>query len=272
MRQIVNLVKMLESAGISSREARSEVMTVLAHLMRCSVGEVEAKVYSRGIPPEILGRAEKIIRSRASTRRPLAYILGEWEFWGLRLWITPDVLVPRPETEVLVEVVLAHIEDRAVVGCEIGVGSGAISVSLLTERPRLTMVATDIFPQAVEVARKNARRHRVDSRFLPVVCDLAECLGRCDFLVSNPPYVPREELSELAPEVLAEPRLALDGGPDGLDLIRRIVDFARRIRPRFVAFEFHPPQAEQILALAEPFAVEFYDDLAGLPRVALIKF
>lgn len=156
---------------------------------------------------------------------PLPYVIGEWEFYGRRFEVTPDVLIPRPETELLVETALkwlaAHPGRRRVV--EAGTGSGCIAVSVAAENPSAAITATDISSKALAVAQRNACQHRVDGRIEWLENDLLAGLeGPFDLALANLPYIPTGVLHGL-PVYMREPTLALDGGRDGLDLIRRLL-------------------------------------------------
>lgn len=173
-----------------------------------------------------------LIRERTK-RKPLQYILGEQEFWSLSFRITPEVLIPRPETEILVEAVLNNVKKQGtppdgLTILDLCTGSGILAVVLARELPGADIYAVDISKEALSVAMGNARRHKVldPVTFLQgdLFAPLADQLISFDFIVSNPPYIPREMFPGLLPEVRDyEPRLALDGGPDGLDVIRRII-------------------------------------------------
>lgn len=195
------------------------------------------------VPGEAATRYRELIRRRAA-REPLQYILGRQEFMGLDFAVDPSVLVPRPETELLVEAALAYLNELAVnraasaagdamLAADLGTGSGAIAVALAVGAPGLRVWATDISADAIAVAMANAARHGVADRIVFAIGDLfaplpGELRGRLALVVSNPPYIASRELPELQAEVRREPRLALDGGPDGLAFYRRIVAEAPR--------------------------------------------
>ncbi|MDO4794058.1 MAG: peptide chain release factor N(5)-glutamine methyltransferase, partial [Filifactor alocis] len=174
---------------------------------------------------------------------PLAYLIGEKEFFGRSFLVGPGVLIPRADTEILVEEVLRRLKiDEDLCGIEVGAGSGAVSISLLCERERLRMTATDIEQVPVRVSTENARRHGVTDRFKishSSFFDKVET-GSYDFIVSNPPYIDEEEMEDLMEEVVKyEPHSALFGGVDGLDFYREIVDKGRSYLKEggFFAFE-----------------------------------
>lgn len=208
-----------------------------------------------------IGRFRRLVARRGEGREPVAYLVGTAGFMGLEFAVSPSVLIPRPSTETLVE--KAGTPKRFL---EIGTGSGAVAVTLATRGSAGT--ATDVSPRALEIARANARRHGVEDRIEFVEADLfAE--GDFDLVITNPPYVATAELETLQPEVRHEPRLALDGGPDGLDVIRRIVPGARRRAPRLL-LECAPHQAAAVrdLALQSGWTrVTIKKDLDGFDRV-----
>jgi len=178
--------------------------------------------------PHAAERAFLALVARRRSGRPLAYLLGAREFWSLAFAVTPAVLVPRPETELLVETALAVLpRGGEPVILEIGTGSGAVAVALAKERPGARIVATDVSRRALAVARANAARHRVRVEF--VAADLYRGLppllapGGADLIVSNPPYVADGDWAALPPDVRREPRRALAAGPTGLEFIRRLV-------------------------------------------------
>ncbi|MHB0997952.1 MAG: peptide chain release factor N(5)-glutamine methyltransferase [Armatimonadota bacterium] len=167
---------------------------------------------------------------RRYNREPLAYITGEREFYGITFKVTPDVLIPRQDTEILVETslnLIKHISNPAI--ADIGVGSGAITVSLARYLPNASIYGTDSSDGALQIASDNADRAGVGDRLHLIKGDLLNPLNamKFDMIVSNPPYIPTAEIDKLEPEVAKyEPRGALDGGPDGLDYYRRLISEA----------------------------------------------
>ena len=162
------------------------------------------------------------VRRRAG-HEPLAYILGRAEFWSLPFKVTPAVLIPRPDTELLVEAALPLLAGAARV-LDVGTGSGALAIALAHERQAVTVTAIDLSAAALAVANENARTNGVAERIAFVETDLAALpVGPFELIVANPPYIPQGDLAGLMPEVRDfEPRLALDGGPDGLDAYRAL--------------------------------------------------
>ena len=230
------------------------------------------------LDPVAAARLEAALR-RLDEGTPVPYILGEWEFYGLLFAVTPDVLIPRPETELLVEAGLewlhAHPSSRK--GADLGTGSGCIAVSLAAAVPDLQLVATDISPEALRVAKRNTGRHGVEERVRLEQADLLSGIsGPFDLICSNPPYIPSETLRKL--EVYAhEPALALDGGSDGLDCIRRLLhQSAEKLAGGgLVLVEIEAGQGAQAAALARGNfpggRISLLKDLAGLDRVLRIE-
>lgn len=212
---------------------------------------------------------------RREAREPMGYILGSKQFWTLDLKVGPGVLIPRPETETLVEAALAALPHGAPARVlDLGAGSGAILLALLSERPMATGVGIDISAEAIAVAAANAAAFGMKERAQWRQGDWLDGVeGRFDLVVSNPPYIPNAEIAALAPEVAQyEPRLALDGGADGLDAYRTI--FARLPgalkRGGAFAVEIGAAQADAVTALARAAGLEVNEpvgDLAGRPRV-----
>jgi release factor glutamine methyltransferase len=209
----------------------------------------------------------------------MAYILGEREFWSLPLFVGPGVLVPRPETETLVEAALEAFPDRTAPLriLDLGTGSGCLLLALLREYPNASGVGVDRSAEALAHATLNARRHGLADRALLVRGDWGRGLAESfELIVANPPYVASGELAELAPEVARyEPRAALDGGADGLDAYRAILpDLPRLLAPAGVAcLEIGAGQATALAALAEVggFRVAVRPDLAGIPRCLVLR-
>jgi len=177
-----------------------------------------------------LDELRELVRRRAS-RHPLQYLLGRCEFYGRDFEVTPAVLVPRQETELVVDKCLEKIggDGSGTLAADVGTGSGIIAVTLACERPGLRVAATDSSPDALALARCNAARHGVADRVEFACGDLCEALPAgmregLALIASNPPYVPSAQIAGLQPEVREhEPRAALDGGPDGLDVVRRLL-------------------------------------------------
>ncbi len=198
---------------------RSDAEILLAHTLACERIDLYLH-HDQPLQEQELGRFKALIRRRVK-REPVAYIIGAKEFWSLAFTVTPDVLIPRPETEELVEAALRYCaQNKEVRVLELGTGSGIISVALASDRAGWRFWATDISHKAIKIARVNARRHLDKDRIAFVVGHWFDAIahGACfDLVISNPPYIVRSEIATLEPDVYRyEPALALDGGPDGL--------------------------------------------------------
>ena len=225
-------------------------------------------------------RYEALVSRRAS-REPLAYIVGRQEFWGLSFEVSPAVLIPRPETELIVEAALALFPstDAPVSVADVCTGSGCVAVALARERPAARVVASDVSNVALALARRNASRHGVADRVTTVCTDLLDGIDPpLDLVASNPPYVRERDRLGLQPEVRDhEPALALFAGPEGLDIIRRLVGQApTRLRPGgYLIFEFGFGQdeaVEELLASSPDFqSIELRRDLQGIARTAVAR-
>lgn len=259
-----------EAAGrIESSEARS----LLAHVLSVPRAQLVAHP-ERALEQEVAGRFAALVARRAAGE-PVAYILGEREFWGLALCVSPAVLIPRPETELLVERALELLHDgapRRVL--DLGTGSGAVAIAIARERPRARLVATDVSADALDVARHNARRHGVSITF--ALGDWFEALAdeQFDLIVSNPPYVASSDAHLARGDVRFEPRVALDGGDDGVECIRRIAREAyTRLAPGGrLALEhgFDQGAACRDVLLGAGYAdVKGFTDLSGHPRACV---
>jgi release factor glutamine methyltransferase len=219
--------------------------------------------------------------ARRLRHEPVARIVGRKEFWSLPLRITPAVLVPRPETETVVEAALAVVARGAAARiADIGVGSGAILLALLSELPNATAIGTDRDAGALAVARHNAEDLGLGGRAAFVACDFGAALaGAYDLVVSNPPYIATREIATLAPEVRDfDPRGALDGGSDGLTAYRAVAaDAPRLLAPGgWLVVEVGIGQADAVTALFAGIGLETSDpprrDLAGVPRVVKARY
>jgi len=223
--------------------------------------------------------------ARRAAREPLQYLLGSQEFCGLDFLVDRSVLIPRPETELLVEQVIQHnLRARPLIIADIGTGSGCIAVALARALPTAVLYATDRSPAALRIAEQNATRHGVKDRVRFVVGDLLEPLrahrleGKVAAVVSNPPYIPDRELFELQPEVrIFEPRLALAGGGDGLEFHRRLLsDAAEFLTPGgLLVFEVGQGQAGQLSEIAVAQGgyaqADLVRDAAGIDRVVCFE-
>ena len=242
------------------------------------VGRVAVRLGLGHAAPAPLAERYADAVSRRARREPLQRILGWEEFRGVRVRLTDAVLVPRPETETLVEWALSLLPppgDRRLVALDVGTGSGCIACALAAERPDLDVVAVDVSPAAVAVARENARALDLAPRVRVIAADLFDGIRdlRADLIVSNPPYLPSGLVPELPPEVrIHEPRLALDGGVDGLSVIRRIAIAARRFMRPLAALVVETAGGAQASATATLLREAGWDqvavraDLVGIDR------
>lgn len=250
----------LAEAGVDSPRLDAELLLAEA------LGVDRARLVIDAEKPLEPAEAERFetMLARREAREPVAYILGRKEFRRITLSVDSRVLIPRPETELLVEVALSLPRGARVV--DVGTGSGAVALALKDERPDLSVVGTDVSADALEVARANALRLGLEVEL--VQADLLEGLeGPFDGVLANPPYVP--EASGLAPEIERyEPAVALYSGGDGLDATRRLVEMVRGVP--LVALEVTLAQAVEGLLRAAGFrSVETLRDLAGHERVVV---
>jgi release factor glutamine methyltransferase len=265
------------SRGIGQPRADAEVL--LAHVLGLERIQLYLN-YDQPLKPEELAAYRQAIQRRAA-REPVQYITGHQEFWSMELEVSPAVLIPRPETEILVEralAVLAQTAGEAPLIWDVGTGSGAIAIALAYEIPTLRAIASDLSPAALAVARRNSVRHGVAQRIHLVAMDLFSGLGsarKCfDLIVSNPPYIANSEMRGLAPEIVnAEPCTALIGGPQGLTILRGLLEGAwGLLKPgASLLMEIGHHQAALLAAELETNShyddVTFINDYAGIARV-----
>jgi release factor glutamine methyltransferase len=208
---------------------------------------------------------------RLQDREPLAYVLGEWYFYDETYRVSPACLVPRPETEHLVEELIKRLPQGAIFA-DLCTGSGCIAISILAHRPDCRAVAVDLSEEALALAKENAALNGVSDRITFLHADVlsGNALGNASFdaIVSNPPYIVTEVIDTLEPEVLCEPRIALDGGADGLLFYRVLVsDYRKNVKENgFLLFEIGYDQGEALKALCP---CEIKRDYSGNDRVAL---
>ena len=272
---------MAELAPITD-SARLEAEVLLSHVLDISRTALLTHP-ERILTPDQLANYQTLIRRRASCY-PLPYLIGRVEFYNLEFEITPEVLIPRPETETLVDLALAHCSSSThssthTLIADVGTGSGCIAVSLAVHLPRATIYAIEISPAVLAVARRNVERHGVAARVRLVVGDvLTPPPSPVDLIVSNPPYIPTGDCGSLPASVRDyEPRLALDGGPDGLGIIRRLLAQSPAVlRPGgALLIEIGADQGEAASHLARTLfpraAVRVHLDLAGRDRVLEVQ-
>lgn len=230
------------------------------------------------ISEETVKEILKLIEKRAKGV-PVAYITKRKEFFGIKFYVDDRVLIPRPETEILVEKVLQKLKNKRgkIRGLDIGVGSGAISIALLKNIPDLTMYGTDVSDDALKVAEINARLRFVNNRLKLIKSNLFSNLNKnikFDFIVSNPPYISREDYLNLKIEVKNEPKIALISGKKGLAFYERIISKSKEylIEDGFLAVEIGYKQEKTVKNLFEKNKfkdIEVYKDLNGISRVIL---
>lgn len=267
----------LEGAAILDAAIEAEVL--LRHAL-----DMDRARFFMSLEGELSPGQEQLVQGLMARRlegEPLAYITGRREFYGLEFLVSPSVLVPRQETELLVDMALEAARARGqgrLLVADVGTGSGCIAIAIACSLPEAIVYATDISPEALAVADSNRRRHGVEGRVRLLQGDLLGPLPEAvDIIVSNPPYIPTAKLGQLAPEVRREPRLALDGGPDGLRAISRLLEqVPARLRPGGVAcIELPPEHAKAALGMASralPSArVSVHSDMLGLARVLRIE-
>ena len=265
----------LEGAGLATADARLDAEVLARH----ALGWDRARLVADGRTTMPAGPAAQYacMVARRAAREPVAFITGRREFWGLEFEVSRDVLIPRPETELIVEAVRERRAPKAVrTIVDVGTGSGCLAVVLAREYPDARVIATDISTAALAVATRNARRHAVDARLTLLRGDLLDALrGPVDVIVSNPPYVPSNV--QLAPEIVNfEPEVALYSGVDGLMLLARLIADARArlAEGGLFVIEFGLGQEDEIRALALAAgwtSVETIADLQGIPRTAVME-
>ncbi|HLA19167.1 MAG TPA: peptide chain release factor N(5)-glutamine methyltransferase [Dehalococcoidia bacterium] len=281
-------------AEAGSEEAALEAELLLAH----ALGTDRTHIYQRlpdDLPPAAAAAFEALLRRRLA-HEPVPYITGRKEFYGLEFEVTPAAIIPRPETETLIELVLGFTGERGLATpriADVGVGCGAIAVTLAVSLPQAEVIAVDISAEALALARRNAERHgvaaRIDFREGDLLTPLAahpepkpgvsrDSSRTVDVIAANLPYVRTADFEAGPPEIREhEPRLGLDGGPDGLDLIRRLLrDAPSYLEAGGALFaEIGEEQGEAARALAVgcfPRAqIEIKQDLSGLDRVLVVR-
>lgn len=271
-------VAFLTKAGVP--EARANAEFIMAETLK--TGRSSLALHSSRVPTDKQQRQFWGLVERRSRRIPLAYLLGTQPFMGLEIKVTGEALIPRPETEEVVSEAVSLLKDRSaqpLTILELGTGTGCIAVALASSLPQSTVYATDISDTALKLALENALSHHVERRIRFVKEDLfggAALKGWADLVISNPPYIPSAEIDRLEPEVLREPRLALDGGKDGLGPLRAIIAAAPKyLKPGgWLVLEIGSGQGKAVLALLEKagFAQRYVrHDLQGHERIAVAR-
>jgi release factor glutamine methyltransferase len=264
----------LQAAGIES--PRREARLLLAHVLRVSQEDIVAERLPPVTDEQLL--AFEAVTRRREAREPLAYIVGRREFWSLDFAVGPGVLVPRPESELLIEQSLKHFPDRSahLRVLDLGTGSGCLLLSFLSERPKAQALGVDLSEDALAIAKQNAATLRLSDRARFEKSDWFEdVFGTFEVILINPPYIPQTQLGDLEPEVRAyEPVSALAGGADGLDAYR---DIAAGLLGHMAAgghafFELGQGQAPAVAALLSQHGLKVegtVSDLAGIPRCVI---
>lgn len=266
-------VEDFKKRGIASPRLEAEVL--LSHVLRCPRLQLYTE-FDRPLVEEELNLYRNAI-TRRRQGEPSAYIIGKKEFWSLDFQVNPSVLIPRPETEILVEQALARIEGEARV-LDLCTGTGCIAIAIAQERPNVYIDAVDISAEACRIAEQNAAHHGVMGRITILQGDLFQPLSRSEkyhVITANPPYVRDDEFDNLSQEVQREPRIALFAGPDGLDVVRAIINEAPAyLRPGgTLLMEVDPRQIPEIIenigkpALGEHSRCEIIQDLSGKERI-----
>jgi release factor glutamine methyltransferase len=261
-----------KARGLDSPRLDAECL--LAH----ALGTDRLRLYldfDKPVEAEERARFRELVRRRGSDRVPVSILTGRREFWSLPLRVTADVLTPRPETEVLVALALERFgRERAFKAVDVGTGSGAIALALAHERPRATVVASDVSPAALALARENAEALGLAERVRFALGPLFEPVAdeRFDLVASNPPYLAEREAATLPPELAFEPRSALFAGPEGTELLEALVAAApRRLSPGgSLLLEISPEQSAQVEGFCRAAGlrdVRSHLDLARRPRV-----
>ena len=267
----------LEAAGIP--DARLEAEVLVMNVMRMARQSIFAEQET-----EVSGQQQTALDTfleRRFQREPLAYILGQREFYGINVILTPAVLIPRPETEGLVEhalfMAMMGMESRELAIADVGTGSGAIAINLAIHLPAANIFAVDVADAVLDVAAYNIQAHGVGDRVSMAIGDLLDAVPvPVDLIVANLPYIPTARIPTLQPEVQREPSLALDGGPDGLSLIRRLLaQSEEKLKNNgIILLEMDPDQIPVVQELALKHfpkgSTSVEQDLSGMDRILCI--
>jgi release factor glutamine methyltransferase len=269
----------LDDAGVA--DPRREAASLLGFVLGCDRAYLIINA-AESLTPADVERLTEVVRRRAA-REPFQHITGVQEFYGLEFCVSPEVLIPRPETELLVETALSLIGPDAPPQriCDVGIGSGAILITFLHERPQLRGIGLDISGPALELARQNAEAlgvaDRIEFRKSDCFAALEQGIDRFSLITANPPYIREEHFADLQPEVRDfEPRIALTPGGDGLDVVRQIIadapDFL--VSGGHLLIEIGFDQAEEVGTLIDRRIwpeFEILPDLQGIPRCVVLR-
>jgi release factor glutamine methyltransferase len=259
----------LESAGIDDAGFEAELLT------RQASGLTRARFFAGACIDTEAQKKLAAMTDRRLQREPAAYISAHREFFGLEIEVRPGVLIPRPETELLVELSLEELRQaREGIVVDVGTGSGCVAVAIAANAPQARVIGTDVSSAALPIAGGNVERLAPGVSL--VQSNLADAIRKADIVVANLPYIPTETVGSLEPEVRDwEPRLALDGGDDGLVLVRQLIDdCARRLRPQVLALEVMAGQAGAVSQYAQAVGAmpSTRQDLAGIDRVVVVRW
>ena len=268
-----------ELMKIGSLDARLEAEVLLRHVLKIDRATMFRDL-DEDVSIEDSGNIASLVKRRTQ-REPLAYITGAKEFYGLPFVVSEDVLIPRQETELLVDTAIGQAKslDKSEISIvDVGTGSGAIAVSLALNIPTSSVIAVDISESALTIADDNRRAHGLYSRVKLRCGSLLEpIVEKIDILVSNPPYIRSDKLTSLQEEVLQEPMVALDGGHDGLELIKKLLFQAvdKMSNPSVILFEIDSDQAPEAVKLSQQFfpsaITTVLKDLSNNERAVLLE-
>jgi release factor glutamine methyltransferase len=268
----------LREADIES--ASAEVEIILLALL--DIERIDLYLYGAKLADEKIIRDFHNIIERRATRYPLQYILGESWFYGRKFKVTEDVMVPTPETELLCEIAVNYVRYKKIKEpsiLDMGAGSGVVSVTMACELPHAVITALDISPAVLEVARQNAEAYYAEERITFICSDMFEALktsDRYDMILSNPPYISDDEYKDLPPEVLADPKISLVSGKEGMDIIKKLIDMAPGYLKESgqLMFEIGYNQAEIVAELTDKDdcykKISIVKDLNDIDRVVLL--
>ncbi|MDP8210934.1 MAG: peptide chain release factor N(5)-glutamine methyltransferase [Candidatus Stygibacter australis] len=264
--------KILSKYSINSPEAEAEL--IINHFFNISRSQIYLKP-DLPVSPEILTEISNLLAKRCQ-HDPLQYLLGEVEFYNSILKVTPDVLIPRPETELLVDIILQENPDKGIRMCDLGTGSGAIAIALKKARPDWQVTATDISPVALKLARQNAQNNHCQIDFL--LSDIFSDIDtKFDLIVSNPPYISESDYLLLESEIFYEPKTALIASEDGLYFYHKIIQSASKYMhlPATLYLEIGAEQSSRITKLAVQAGASKIitkQDYNNFDRIMIIKF
>lgn len=266
----------LRAAGFSPDAADRDAAVIARGVLGWSLADWLSHRHEES-QPAFVTRFDALVTRRA-THEPVAYLLGTREFYGRDFIVEPGVLVPRPETELLIDSALAWVRTAAVrTVVDVGAGTGCVAITLALEHPGLSIVATDCSPEALAIARRNAAALGAASVEWRLGDLLDRIQGPVDLIVSNPPYVPERDRASLQPDVRDfEPALALFGGPDGLDVVRRLIPSAHaRLAPGgALMMEVGIDQSPAVTRLLETAGfsdITWHPDLQHIPRIVTAR-